>query len=142
MNLNLNGKRVVITGGSQGLGLAMVQALAACGANVTAIARDRAKLGAAEQAGAAVINGDATDATLMNRVVKEEAPDVVTQLANNGLSGPVSSMAEPRCSYTIARSRSRHPHILLPWVSMAIASSRSTTSCLPVMQWRASTSPP
>jgi len=35
---NLNGKRVVITGGSQGLGLAMVESLAACGANVTAIA--------------------------------------------------------------------------------------------------------
>jgi len=30
---DLNGTRVVITGGSQGLGLAMVEALAACGAN-------------------------------------------------------------------------------------------------------------
>ena len=73
----LNGKRVVITGGSQGLGLAMVEALAACGANVTAISRDRAKLAAAEQAGAAVIAGDATDVTLMNSVVREEAPDVI-----------------------------------------------------------------
>ena len=41
MNMqNLNGKRVVITGGSQGLGLAMVEALAACGANVIAIGRE------------------------------------------------------------------------------------------------------
>jgi len=31
----------------------MVEALTACGANVTAISRDRAKLAAAEQAGAA-----------------------------------------------------------------------------------------
>jgi NAD(P)-dependent dehydrogenase (short-subunit alcohol dehydrogenase family) len=67
MNMqNLNGKRVVITGGSQGLGLAMVEALAACGANVTAIGHHRAKLSAAEQVGAAVIAGNATDATLMN----------------------------------------------------------------------------
>ena len=39
--------------------------------------RDRAKLSAAEQAGAAVIAGDATDATLMNSVVREEVPDVL-----------------------------------------------------------------
>ena len=71
---NLNGKRVVITGGSQGLGLAMVEALAACGASVTAISRDRAKLAAAEQAGAAVIAGDATDATLMNRSSAKRCP--------------------------------------------------------------------
>ena len=78
MNMqNLNGERVVITGGSQGLGLAMVEALAACGADVTAIGRDRAKLAAAEQAGAAVIAGDATSATLMNSVVREEVPDVL-----------------------------------------------------------------
>jgi NAD(P)-dependent dehydrogenase (short-subunit alcohol dehydrogenase family) len=74
---NLNGKRVVITGGSQGLGLAMVESLAACGANVTAIGRDRAKLSVAEQAGAAVVAGDATDATLMNSVVRKEMPDVL-----------------------------------------------------------------
>ena len=38
---NLKGKRIVVTGGSQGLGLAMVEVLAASGAHVTAIARDR-----------------------------------------------------------------------------------------------------
>lgn len=84
---NLNGKRVLITGGSQGLGLAMVEALAACGANVTAISRDRAKLAAAEQAGAAVIAGDATDATLMNKVVREEVSDV--RILNAGARLPM-----------------------------------------------------
>ena len=84
---NLKGKRVVITGGSQGLGLAMVEALAACGANVTAISRDRGNLAAAEQAGAAVIAGDATDAALMNSVVREEAPDVL--ILNAGTRLPI-----------------------------------------------------
>lgn len=74
---NLNGKRIVVTGGSQGLGLAMVEELAVSGAHVTAIARDRAKLAAAERAGAVVIAGDATDAILMNRIVSEETPDVL-----------------------------------------------------------------
>jgi NAD(P)-dependent dehydrogenase (short-subunit alcohol dehydrogenase family) len=83
----LNGKRVAITGGSQGLGLAMVEALAACGANVIAIGRDRANLSAAEHAGAVVIAGDATDATLMNKVVREEAPDVL--ILNAGARPPI-----------------------------------------------------
>jgi NAD(P)-dependent dehydrogenase (short-subunit alcohol dehydrogenase family) len=88
MNMqNLNGKRVVITGGSQGLGLAMVEALAACGANVIAISRDRSNLSSAEHAGATVIAGDATDATLMNKVVREEAPDVL--ILNAGARLPV-----------------------------------------------------
>ena len=84
---NLNGKRVVITGGSQGLGLAMVEALAACGANVIAIGRDRANLSSAENAGAAVIAGDATDASLMNKVVREEVPDVL--ILNAGARPPI-----------------------------------------------------
>ena len=64
----------------------MVEALTACGANVTAISRDRAKLAAAEQAGAAVIAGDATDATLINKVVREELPDLLILSAGARLS--------------------------------------------------------
>jgi len=78
---------VVITGGSQGLGLAMVDALAARGASVIAISRDRANLVAAAQAGAAVIAGDATDTVLMNAVVREEAPDVL--ILNAGARLPI-----------------------------------------------------
>jgi NAD(P)-dependent dehydrogenase (short-subunit alcohol dehydrogenase family) len=78
MNMqDLNGKRVVVTGGSEGLGLAMVEALAASGAHVTALARDRVKLAAAERVGAAVVAGDATDAAVMNSIVGDEAPDVL-----------------------------------------------------------------
>src|SRR5229473_702669 len=78
MNMqDLNGKRIVVTGGSEGLGLAMVEALAASGARVTALARDRVKLAAAERVGAAVVAGDATDAAVMNSIVGDEAPDVL-----------------------------------------------------------------
>jgi len=84
---NLNGKRVVVTGGSQGLGLAMVESLVASGANVIAMSRDRSNLVAAEEVGAAVIVGDATDATLMNSVVRDEAPEVL--ILNAGTRLPV-----------------------------------------------------
>lgn len=89
---DLNGKRVVVTGGSQGLGLAMVEALAASGAHVTAIARDRANFAAAERAGAAIIAGDATDATLMNRIVSEDMPDVL--ILNAGARIPMKTIDE------------------------------------------------
>ena len=73
----LANSRVVITGGSTGLGLAMVEALAERGARVTAIARDDTKLGAARDAGARTIVGDATDAGLINRTVVDIDPDVL-----------------------------------------------------------------
>jgi NAD(P)-dependent dehydrogenase (short-subunit alcohol dehydrogenase family) len=89
---DLNGKRVVVTGGSEGLGLAMVAALAASGARVTAVARDRAKLAAAERVGAAVVAGDATDAALMNHIVVDEAPDVL--ILNAGARLPMKPIDE------------------------------------------------
>ena len=74
---NLANARVIVTGGSAGLGLAMVEALAARGASVTAIARDDTKLGAARDAGARTIVGDATDAALIDRTVADIDPDVL-----------------------------------------------------------------
>ena len=41
---NLQGERVVVTGGSRGLGLGIVEALVAGGARLTVVARDRARL--------------------------------------------------------------------------------------------------
>jgi NAD(P)-dependent dehydrogenase (short-subunit alcohol dehydrogenase family) len=70
----------------------MVEALAACGALVTALARDRAKLAAAERVGAAVIAGDATNAALMNRIVGDEAPDVL--ILNAGARLPMKPIDE------------------------------------------------
>ncbi len=87
---NLNGKHVVVTGGSQGLGLAMVEALIASGARVTAMSRDRSNLVAAGNLGASVIAGDATDATLMNSVVRDETPNVL--ILNAGTRLPIKTI--------------------------------------------------
>ncbi len=49
MNLNLNGKHVLITGGSKGIGLACAAAFAQEGAHVSLVSRDLATLKAAEK---------------------------------------------------------------------------------------------
>jgi hypothetical protein len=85
-------KRVVITGGSAGLGLAMAKSLISRGARVTAVARDSARLGDAARIGAATIAGDATDAALMNRLIADEQPDVL--ILNAGAHLPMGLIDE------------------------------------------------
>jgi len=53
VDLELTGKRAVVTGGSRGIGLAVAKALAAEGADVALLARDKAALEAARETVAA-----------------------------------------------------------------------------------------
>ena len=73
----LENKRVIVTGGSAGIGLEMVRSLVAQGAEVTAIAREEERLVAARAAGAQTIAGDATDGALIARAIDEVEPDTL-----------------------------------------------------------------
>ena len=88
----LSNKRVVVTGGSAGLGLAMVTALREARADVTAVARDAGRLQAARDTGAHTIAGDATDAELIRRIVAERDPDVL--ILNAGAPPPMAPIDE------------------------------------------------
>jgi NAD(P)-dependent dehydrogenase (short-subunit alcohol dehydrogenase family) len=83
--IDLTSARIVITGGSAGLGLEMVKSLVQCGAEVTAIARDDIKLAAARESGAQTIAGDATDAALIRSAVTDIDPDVLILNAGSKL---------------------------------------------------------
>jgi NAD(P)-dependent dehydrogenase (short-subunit alcohol dehydrogenase family) len=75
--VELQDERVVVTGGSRGLGRGIVEALLARGAQVTVIARDPARLADVERLGAAARPGDVTDPTLMSAVVADVKPSVL-----------------------------------------------------------------
>lgn len=87
---NLANSRVIVTGASAGLGLAMVKTLTERGADVTAIARDPARLDAARDAGARALAGDATDAALILRAVADIDPDVL--ILNAGARLPMKTI--------------------------------------------------
>jgi len=74
----LEGQRVVVTGGSRGLGLGMVEALVARGAEVTVVARKRGPLEEVHaRLGVAIVQGDASEQAVADRVVAEVRPNVL-----------------------------------------------------------------
>ena len=106
MDLQLAGKRAIVTGGSQGIGLAVAKALAAEGADVALIARSQPRL---DEAAAAVaklghrvlaISTDTTDDTAVRetvaRVVAEwGGVDILVNAAAKAASpGPAPKLAD------------------------------------------------
>jgi NAD(P)-dependent dehydrogenase (short-subunit alcohol dehydrogenase family) len=83
---SLQGRRAVVTGGSRGLGLGLVEALVDQGVQVTVVARDEKSLTAVrERLGVHTISADITDANVAQRVLKEVRPAL---LALNGGAVP------------------------------------------------------
>src|SRR5437899_12479732 len=76
--MSLKNKNVVVTGGSRGLGLGLVEALVAQGARVTVVARGADALDAVRaRLGVATVSADVTDATAAHRILAEVRPDIL-----------------------------------------------------------------
>src|SRR5712675_1422465 len=74
----LKDKKVVVTGGSRGLGLGLVEALVSQGAKVTVVARGAASLDAVStRLGVATISADVTDQAAANRILGDIRPDIL-----------------------------------------------------------------
>src|SRR5207248_2085828 len=75
---SLTDKTIVVTGGSRGLGLGLVEALVDQGARVTVVARDQTALAAVERRlGVAVIAADVTDEGAAKRILADVRPEVL-----------------------------------------------------------------
>jgi len=76
--MSLKDKKVIVTGGSRGLGLGLVEALVAHGASVTVVARDRDALAAVRvRLGVATVSADITEETAAQRILGQIRPDIL-----------------------------------------------------------------
>jgi NAD(P)-dependent dehydrogenase (short-subunit alcohol dehydrogenase family) len=89
----LEGQKVVVTGGSRGLGLGIVEALVARKAQVTVVARDPGRLDeVAKRLGVNVVRGNVTDEKLAHGVLADVRPSVL--VLNAGATPPMGSLHE------------------------------------------------
>ena len=91
--MSLKDKSAVVTGGSRGLGLGLVEALVAHGARVTVVARGAAALDSVcARLDVATILADVTDETAARRVLAEFHPDILA--LNAGATPPMGRLDE------------------------------------------------
>jgi NAD(P)-dependent dehydrogenase (short-subunit alcohol dehydrogenase family) len=89
--MSLKDKNVVVTGGSRGLGLGLVEALVARGASVTVVARDTGALASVRKTlGVATISADVTDEAAAHRILAELRPDIL--VLNAGAKPPMGRL--------------------------------------------------
>jgi NAD(P)-dependent dehydrogenase (short-subunit alcohol dehydrogenase family) len=91
--VTLEGQKVVVTGGSRGIGLGIVEALVAERAQVTVVARDPERLAeVAKRLGVHLARGDVTDEKLARDVLSDVRPSVL--VLNAGATPPMGSLHE------------------------------------------------
>jgi NAD(P)-dependent dehydrogenase (short-subunit alcohol dehydrogenase family) len=93
--MSLKDKTIVVTGGSRGLGLGLVEALVDQGAKVTVVARDQAALTAVEQRlGVVVISTDITEEGAAQRILADVRPEVLVLSAGaTPRMGPLNQLS-------------------------------------------------
>jgi NAD(P)-dependent dehydrogenase (short-subunit alcohol dehydrogenase family) len=76
--MTLKDKTIVVTGGSRGLGLGLVEVLVDRGAKVTVVARDQGALATLKQRlGVAVISADITEEGVAQRILADVRPEIL-----------------------------------------------------------------
>lgn len=89
----LAGQKIVVTGGSRGLGLGIVEALVEQKAEVTVVARDPQRLAeVSRRLGVNVVRGDVTDEKLARGVLSDVRPSVL--VLNAGATPPMGALHE------------------------------------------------
>jgi len=90
--MSLKDKKIVVTGGSRGLGLGLVEALVARSAIVTVVAREVEALDSVRaRLGVVTIAADVTEETAAKRILGQTRPDIL--VLNAGAKPPVNSAA-------------------------------------------------
>ena len=90
---NLKDQRVIVTGGSSGLGLGLVEALVERGARITVVARDAGRLAEVERRlGVSVVAGDITDRALATALLRDIRPSVL--VLNGGATPHMAPLHE------------------------------------------------
>ena len=86
--MSIKDKIAVVTGGSRGLGLGLVEALVARGGRVTVFARGAVALDSVRaRLGVATISADVTDETAAHRILAEVDPDILLLNAGATVTG-------------------------------------------------------
>src|SRR6187431_3648224 len=89
--MSLKDRTVVVTGGSRGLGLGLVEAMVAHGARLTVVARDADALASVRtRLGVATISADVTDQSAAHRILAEVRPDIL--VLNAGAKPPMGPL--------------------------------------------------
>jgi NAD(P)-dependent dehydrogenase (short-subunit alcohol dehydrogenase family) len=89
----LEGQKAIVTGGSRGLGLGIVEALVAQKARVTVVARDPERLAdVSKRLGVDVVRGDVADESLARGVLGDSRPSIL--VLNAGVAPPMGPLQD------------------------------------------------